>query len=77
MTLKENTYQAFVNLDHRTDRLEHMRVQLDKAGIEAVRHPGLLPSEVDIDTRKVAVMQRRTPGAIGCHYAQFLAWKVV
>ncbi len=68
--LLNDSYKAFVNLDHRKDRLEHMKGQLLKAGIEAERFKALLPSEVIVDSRKVAVMQRRTPGAIGCHYSQ-------
>ena len=65
-----NSHIAFVNLDHRADRLAHMNTQLARVGISAERVRGLLSSEVDVDPRKVAVMQRRTPGAIGCHYSQ-------
>jgi len=68
--LLSDSYISFINLDHRKDRLEHMLVQLNKAGIKADRTRGILPSEVKVDPRKVAVMQRRTPGAIGCHYSQ-------
>lgn len=68
--LLNDSHIAFVNLDHRTDRRGHMNYQLGKAGIEAERVRGLLPSEVDVDPQKVAVMQNRTPGAIGCHYSQ-------
>ncbi len=68
--LLNDSYIAFVNLSHRVDRLAHMNDQLSRVGIQAERVPGLLPSEVDVDPRKVAVMQRRTPGAIGCHYSQ-------
>ena len=66
----KDTYTGFVNLHHRTDRLAHMTAQLEKEGIKAVRHRGLLPSEVDIHAEKEVVLQRRTPGACGCHYSQ-------
>jgi len=65
-----SSYKAFVNLDHRKDRLVHMQGQLYKAGIEAERVAGLLPHEVDVDPRKTRVMQNRTPGAIGCMLSQ-------
>jgi len=72
-----SSHIAFVNLDHRADRLAHMNTQLARVGISAERVRGLLPSEVYLSVnevrynpRKVAVMQRRTPGAIGCHYSQ-------
>ena len=61
-------YKAFVNLDSRKDRLAHMEQQLNKVGVLAERHRGLLPSEVKNERTKV--MERRTPGAIGCHYSQ-------
>jgi GR25 family glycosyltransferase involved in LPS biosynthesis len=66
----ENLFTAFINLDHRVDRLIHMKKELTKAGIEAVRWRGMLPQEYTGDKSKVAVMQARTPGAIGCHYSQ-------
>lgn len=68
MNLKNNLYSAFVNLDSRHDRLTHMNEQLLKAGIDAVRHRGILPNEVN-DPR-TDVMRNRTPGAIGCHMSQ-------
>lgn len=66
----ENSYASFVNLDHRKDRLERIRPILSKAGIVASRTRGILPSEYHGPENKVAVMRARTPGAIGCHYAQ-------
>ncbi len=68
--LLNDSYIAFINLDSRQDRLAHMTTQLDRVEITAERVRGLLPSEVKVDSRKVAVMQKRTPGAIGCHYSQ-------
>lgn len=63
-------HASFVNLDHRVDRLVHVQAQLERVGIEAERVRGILPEELDMDDPKLGVMQRRTPGAAGCHYAQ-------
>lgn len=68
--LLDDCYISFVNLAHRKDRLTRMWASLNKVGINAVRTPGMLPSEYRGDKEKVAVMQNRTPGAIGCHYSQ-------
>lgn len=65
-----NCYASFVNLDHRKDRLKHMEKELSRIGIQAQRTRGLLPIECQIDSPKVQVMRRRTPGAIGCHFSQ-------
>lgn len=70
-TILENSYISFVNLNHRLDRKVRMEQSLIKAGLFGVeRTRGLLPSEVKVDAKRVAVMQARTPGAIGCHFAQ-------
>jgi len=68
--LLENCYTSFVNMDHRTDRLERMVVSLARAGVSAVRTRGMKPSEYPGDHKRVEVMQKRTPGAIGCHFSQ-------
>lgn len=65
-----NLYASYINLDHRTDRLKHMEEQLSRIGLSAVRTRGLLPTEIKEPAEKLAVMQNRTPGAIGCHYSQ-------
>lgn len=65
----ENMYASFINLDHRFDRLRHMKQQLQRAGIDAVRLRGMLPEEYTGDPAKVKVMYERTKGAIGCHYS--------
>lgn len=64
----DDCYSGFVNLDSRPDRLSHMEGQLAKINLKAVRHRGILPHE--IDNPRCEVMRRRTPGAIGCHFAQ-------
>lgn len=66
----EKYYAGFLNLAHRTDRLEHMTAQLKKAGIDAIRHAGKLPHEYNLNDPRLQTMYRRTPGAIGCHFGQ-------
>lgn len=66
----ENLFAGFVNLDHRKDRLVHMHGQLKRIGMDAKRFRGMLPSEYIGDEDKVAIMRRRSPGAIGCHMSQ-------
>lgn len=67
---KEDVFASFINLDHRTDRLQHMEAQLSRIGLNATRTRGLLPHEVNEPDHKLHVMRVRTPGAIGCHYSQ-------
>lgn len=67
--MQDNYYISFVNMDHRTDRLNHMEGQLQKVGIKAIRTRGMLPSEYT-GPFDVSVMRSRTPGAIGCHFSQ-------
>ncbi len=66
----KTTDAFYVNLDERKDRRTHMEAELQRVGIFAERVRGLLPHEVNVDRKLVKVMQDRTPGAIGCHYAQ-------
>jgi len=70
MSILNDSYISFVNLDHRKDRLMRMERTLAKAGITAVRQRGMLPSEYTGDPDRVKVMRDRTPGAIGCHFSQ-------
>jgi len=63
-------YISYLNLDHRTDRKEHIESELTRVGITAERTRGKLPEEFDLTDPKLQVMVRRTPGAIGCHYGQ-------
>lgn len=76
----ENLYASFVNLDWRTDRLAHMTEQLKKISLPVTRTRGLPWKEVVNnmpinDLHKIAVMQNRTPGAIGCHFSQVSVMK--
>ena len=67
-----DVYAGYVNLDIRPDRNEKMIAELARVGIPAERFPGLLPDEVYkfIAADKLQVMEKRTRGAIGCHYSQ-------
>lgn len=78
--MTDNLYASFVNLDHRTDRLAHMTEQLKKISLPVTRTRGLPWKEVVNnmpinDLHKIAVMQNRTPGAIGCHFSQVSVMK--
>jgi GR25 family glycosyltransferase involved in LPS biosynthesis len=66
----ENLYAGFLNMDHRTDRLNHMEGQFQKIGLKPVRHRGKKPQEYDLNDPKYRVMLNRTPGAIACHEGQ-------
>lgn len=65
-----DSYISFINLDHRTDRLEHMTKELDRVGLRAIRQRGIPWKEADYQNPKYATMYNRTPGAIGCHLSQ-------
>jgi GR25 family glycosyltransferase involved in LPS biosynthesis len=66
----DHCYASFINLDHRKDRLRLMQAELKKVGIKAIRQKAILPNEYRGENRKVEVMRKRTPGAIGCHFSQ-------
>lgn len=70
MSLLNDCYIGYLNLDHRLDRLQHINEQLQKAGIEAERTRGKLPNEFDLTDPKFKVMKNRTAGACGCHMGQ-------
>lgn len=65
-----NYYAAYVNLDIRSDRNEHMIKELGRVGLEAVRHRAIPWKELDYLNPKYKVMYQRTPGAIGCFESQ-------
>lgn len=66
----DNLYAGFLNMDHRTDRLNHMEGQFQKINLKPVRHRGKRPQEYDLNNPKYSVMLNRTPGAIACHEGQ-------
>lgn len=63
-------YISYVNLAHRTDREEHMKSQLERVGLTALRQTGMLPYNYIGDRNKIQVMMHRTPGAVGCWISQ-------
>lgn len=69
---KTDVYAAYVNLDSRTDRNDHMEKELSRVCIKANRQRGFTPNEVKAleDNSKLQVMLKRTPGAVGCYYSQ-------
>lgn len=70
MSLLNDCYISYLNLDHRTDRKEHIEKQLELKNIKAVRTRGKSPNEFNLLDQKLQVMRNRTAGAIGCHYGQ-------
>jgi GR25 family glycosyltransferase involved in LPS biosynthesis len=71
MSLLNNTYCSFVNLDERTDRLLHIDEQLRRIGLSAVRQRGIPVSELDSKLEDVCPkMWNGTRGAIGCYLSQ-------
>lgn len=68
-------HARYINLPHRTDRLAHMEAQLSRISLKAEPIRGMYPQEYTGDENKVAVMRRRTPGAIGCMMSQIRVMK--
>lgn len=75
MDLIQDSYISYVNLDHRTDRIEHMKKQLDRVGLRAIRQRGFPWIETDHMNPKYLTMKNRTPGAIGCFLSQMEVMK--
>ncbi len=75
MFLIKDCHASFVNLAHRTDRLEHMKRQLAAAGISAERFDAINTSSREWDLNVYGTMMRRTPGAIGCYVSQMEVMK--
>lgn len=71
MSLLSDSYISYVNLSHRTDRLERMKVQLERVGIDAIRTPGIYPHErLEDKSKMTAMLNRKQVGALGCYLAQ-------
>lgn len=71
MGLLEESYISFVNLDHRTDRLQKMQETLSLHNIQATRTRGVLPHERQEEKANMtAMLRRKQVGALGCYLAQ-------
>ena len=70
MSLLNDCYISYLNLDSRLDRREHIEKELFRVGIDATRTRGKLPHEFNLNDPKLKVQVNRTPGSIGCHYGQ-------
>jgi len=66
MSLLDDCYISYLNLDIRPERKEHIENELERVGIKAVKTRGKLPEEYDLTIPAFSVMLGRTPGAIGC-----------
>lgn len=75
MNILENSYVSFCNLDHRTDRLEHMNKELLRIGLHAIRQRSFPWKETDYKHAKYRMMYERSPGAIGCLLSQVQVMK--
>lgn len=72
MKLLDDSYAAYINLDSRQDRREHMETQLTITGLSAerVRAMPWTGYRSVFTQAQVQVMLDRTPGAIGCWASQ-------
>lgn len=70
MSLLDDCYVGYLNMEHRNDRLAHINAEFKKAGLKGVRTEGRKPETFDLNDPKLQVMKNRTSGAIGCHYGQ-------
>jgi len=66
MSLLDDCYISYLNLDQRLDRREHIEKELYRVGLVAGRTRGKLPEEYDMTEHRFKVMAGRTPGAVGC-----------
>lgn len=66
MSLLDDCYVSFLNLEKRTDKKMHMEAELARVGIYATRTRGKLPHEFNLKDTKYRVQVNRTPGSIGC-----------
>lgn len=66
----DESFISYVNLPDRTDRLDHMIKELDKADIFAERTIGMYPHQFDRHDPDTQVQWNRTPGSIGCMESQ-------
>lgn len=68
--LLQDSYISYVNLPHRTDRLQHIQSELERIGLKAEKTNGIYPHEFDVNDSRHQTMRNRTVGAIGCYTSQ-------
>jgi GR25 family glycosyltransferase involved in LPS biosynthesis len=65
-----DTYPMYINLEHREDRKQHIKAQLEKFGIKADRVRGVYFYEVeDSDNPKYKKMVDNNKSQLGCYTA--------
>jgi len=65
----------YINLSHRTDRLEHIQAQCEKAGISATRFPAFVKEQYVGHWSRVACMIS-TPNTIGNWLSHTALWQL-
>lgn len=73
MSLLDESYISYVNLDKRTERRAKMEQTLTRVGLRLVaeRTRGMLPEEYHGPASRIKTMlSRPQKGAIGCHFSQ-------
>ena len=67
---RADTYPMYINLEHRQDRRQHIKEQLEKFGIKADRVSGVYFHEVeDSDNPKYKKMVDSSKNQLGCYIA--------
>lgn len=66
----KDMYASYVNLSHRTDRLAHMKQQLERIGLKAERFEAIRTVDDSWNRPPYQKMFNRTRGAIGCMLSQ-------
>jgi GR25 family glycosyltransferase involved in LPS biosynthesis len=66
----KDMYVSYVNLAHRTDRLSHMKQQLERIGLQAERFEAIRTVDDSWNRPPYQKMFNRTRGAIGCYLSQ-------
>jgi GR25 family glycosyltransferase involved in LPS biosynthesis len=68
--LLDDCYIAYINLEHRKDRREHMEKELAKIGLKANRFEAIRTVDTGWNRPPYQTMFHRTRGAIGCYLSQ-------
>lgn len=70
--LLDDAYISFLNMDHRTDRLQRMKDELSRVGLPAERTRGGNVWAGDPQYAPVTIRNSSTPGSEGCSVGQML-----